>query len=133
MADYSADINLAYEMLNEFGMPMTYLSITEVGRIDPDTGKRPVTVEKVELYGVKTAPTVAEVQRGQFQGLSLVVLAPGGVINGADITDVIQFDGHDYDIKEIVSIAPAEKVILYKFGVQDAGKIGNSSRLRGKA
>lgn len=132
MADYAKSLALAQRMIAQKGMPMTYLSITEYGRIDPDTGKKPVRVEKSEFMGVRTAPTANELERGRFQGIKLVILAPGDIVAKADTTDVIQFGGHDYDIKEIVTVAPAETVVLYKFGVEDVGVSGASARLRGR-
>lgn len=130
MADYAKFLALAQRLIAKNGMPMTYLSITEYGRIDPDTGKKPIKVEKYEFMGVRTSPTANELERGQFQGIKLVILAPGDIVDGSDTTNVIQFGGHDYDIKEIVTVAPAETVVLYKFGVEN---VGASVRLRGRA
>lgn len=132
MADYSDFIELANELLDEFGMPMTYLAVTEYGKIDPDTGKKPVQIERKEVIGVKTSPTKEELDRGQFQGISMVVLVAGDKLKNPDTTDVIQFDGHDHDITEIVNVAPAQDNILYKFGVVDAGLAGNSIRIKGR-
>ncbi len=129
MSDYSKFIALANRLISKKGMVMKYLAVTEYGKIDPDTGKKPIKVEKYEFMGVRTAPTANELERGLFRGIRLVILAPGDIVDGADTTDVIQFDGHDYDIKEIVTVAPAETVVLYKFGVED---VGASARLRGR-
>lgn len=132
MADYSDFIELANEMLDEFGMPMKYLSVTEYGKIDPDTQKKPVEIEEHEVIGVKTSPTKEELERGFFQGIKLVALVAGDKLKNPDTTDVMQFDGHDYDVKEIIKVAPAQDNILYKFGLEDAGEIGESSRIRGR-
>lgn len=130
MADYSTKAAKAKRKLRKKGMPMIYVSITEdtTGMIDPDTGKYPVTVERIPFYGVKTQATVEEVQAGHFQDVSWVVLAPGDV-TATDTTDVLQFDGHDWDIVELVPVAPAEQVIVYQLGVKDAGETGSSERL----
>lgn len=133
MADYSDFIELANEMLDEFGMPMKYLAVSEYGKIDPDTGKKPVQIEEYEVMGVKTVPTKTELERGHFQGIKLVALVAGDKLQNPDTTDVMQFDGHDYDVKEIVKVAPAQDNILYKFGLEDAGAIGESSRIRRRA
>lgn len=133
MADYAKFIALAQRLIAKKGMPMTYLRVTEYGRIDPDTGKKPVRMEKYEFTGVRTAPTANELERGLFRGIRLVILVPGDIVPKADSTDVIQFGGHDYDIKEIVTVAPAESIVLYKFGVEDVGESGASARLRGRA
>lgn len=133
MADYLDFIELANELLDEFGMPITYLAVSEYGKVDPDTGKKPVKIESFEVIGVKTSPTKEELDRGQFKGVTMVVLVAGDKLNNPDTTDVIQFDGHDYDITEIVKVAPAQDNILYKFGVTDAGLVGTSTRIRGRS
>lgn len=131
MADYSKFISLANRLIDKKGMKMTYLAISEIGDMfDPDTGKYPVEIEPHEVMGVKTAPTKEELERGQFQGIKLVVLVAGDKLENPDTTDMIQFDGHDYDIKEIVKVAPAEDNILYKFGVEDAGLSGADTKAR---
>lgn len=132
MADYSKFISLANKMLDKYGMPMSYLAISEYGKIDPDTGKKPVNIERKEVIGVKTSPTKEELDRGQFKGVTMVVLVAGDKLNNPDTTDVIQFDGHDHDITEIVKVAPAQDNILYKFGVTDVGLTGTSSRIKGR-
>lgn len=123
MADYSNFLSLANRLIAKKGMKMTFLHITEVDDFfDPDTGKYPVQIEEKEVMGIKTSPTKEELERGQFQGIKLVVLVAGTSLETEpDTTDMIQFGGHDYDIKEIVKVAPAEDNILYKFGVEDAG------------
>lgn len=122
MADYSNFLSLANRLIAKKGMKMTFLHITEVDDFfDPDTGKYPIQIEEKEVMGVKTSPTKEELERGQFQGIKLVVLVAGDNLKNPDTTDMIQFGGHDYDIKEIVKVAPAEDNILYKFGVEDMG------------
>lgn len=128
MADYSKFLSLANRLISKKGMEITFLHITEVDEFfDPVTGKYPVQIEKKEVMGVKTSPTKEELERGQFQGIKLVVLIAGDKIENPDTTDIIQFGGHDYNIKEIVTVAPAEDSILYKFGVEDAGLSGNNT------
>lgn len=132
MADFTKFISLADRLISKNGMPMTYLAISEYGKIDPETGKKPVKIIKYEVMGVKTRPTKNELDTGLFQGIKLVILIAGNQLDKPDTTDVIQFDGHDYDIKEIVTVAPAEDNILYKFGVEDAGLSGTSARIKGR-
>lgn len=128
MADYSNFLSLANRLISKKGMEITYLHITEVDDFfDPVTGKYPVQIEKKEVMGVKTSPTKEELERGQFQGIKLVILVAGDNIENPDTTDMIQFGGHDYDIKEIVTVSPAEDNILYKFGVEDMGLSGDNT------
>jgi len=131
MADYSIQIATAQRLIRQKGMPMTFMSVTEYGDVDPVTGKRPVQVTLTDMYGVRTQPTAEEIQRGQFQDVTFVILVSGDAIPAADTSDVIRFGGRDYDIKEILRVAPAEQVILYKFGVRDVGPAGSSINLRG--
>ena len=130
MADYSPQIATARRLIAAKGMAMDYLRVTEEpgGLIDPDTGKRPYTIERTAIVGVRTAPTAEEVQRGLFQGVNMVVLVAGDAIEAADTTVLLQFDGHDWNIKEIQRVAPAEQIILYKFGVTDAGLSTDETR-----
>lgn len=131
MADYSKFISLANRLIDKKGMKMTYLSISEVGDMfDPDTGKYPVEIEPHEVMGVKTAPTKEDLERGMFAGLKMVILIAGDKLLNPDKTDIIQFGGHDYDVKEPYAIAPAEDNILWKIGVEDMGLSGHDTRAR---
>lgn len=131
MADYSSFLSLANRLIGKKGMEITYLHITEVDDFfDPVTGKYPVQIEEKKVMGVKTSPTKEELERGQFQGIKLVIIVAGDNLKNPDTTDMIQFGGHDYDIKEIVTVAPAEDNILYKFGVEDAGISGTETQTR---
>lgn len=128
MADYSNFLSLANRLISKKGMEIIYLHITEVDDFfDPVTGKYPVKIEEKKVMGVKTSPTKEELERGQFQGIKLVILVAGDNLKNPDTTDIIQFGGHDFDIKEIVTVAPAEDNILYKFGVEDMGLSGNNT------
>lgn len=122
MADYTKFISLANRLIDKKGMKMTYLAISEVGDMfDPDTGKYPVQIDEQEIIGVKTAPTKEDLERGLFNGLKLVILVAGDKLFNPDKTDIIQFGGHDYDVKEPYAVAPAEDNILWKIGVEDMG------------
>lgn len=123
--DYSEERALTLELLEEFGMPMTFVRITgNEGGFDPETGLPHAPVETLTSFcGVKTQPTREEIQAGAFQDASMVVLAPGYLNQGGEpsIADKLRFHGHLWDIVEIRLVAPAESVILYKLGVKDAG------------
>ena len=107
MADYTAEIALAHELLDEFGMPMIFVA-QEEGTYDPVTNTRPTIETRTPVMGVRTAPTVDEVQSGLF--------AVGS-------TDRLEFGGHRWNITAIKTVAPAEEILLYKFQVRDAGAI----------
>lgn len=131
MADYSNFIALANRLIDKNGMEMTYLAISELGdTFDPDTGKYPVQIDEKKVMGVKTAPTKADLDRGLFQGLNMVILIAGDKLFNPDKTDIIQFGGHDYDVKEPYAVAPAEDNILWKIGVEDMGLSGVDTRSR---
>lgn len=128
MGDYAAIAVKAKARLIAKGMPMRFVRIVqdEGGGFDPETGLPYAPVETItDFHGVKTQPTKEEVQSGAFQGVSMVVLAPADATDGEEPTTAhkLRFGGHEWDITEIRPVAPAETVILYKFGVQDAGTV----------
>lgn len=128
MPTYHAIAAEAKAKLIAKGMQMQFVRIVqdEGGGFDPETGLPYAPTETVtDFYGVKTQPTKEEVQSGAFQGVSMVVLAPADAAGGEEptIADKLRFGGHEWDITEIRPVAPAETVMLYKFGVKDAGAV----------
>ncbi len=126
--DYTPKLQAAKAKLQAKGMLMQFVRIVqdEGGGFDPETGLPHAPVETLtSFYGVKTQPTREEMQSGAFQGVSMVVLAPADATDGEEPTTAhkLRFGGHEWDITEIRPVAPAETVILYKFGVQDAGTV----------
>ena len=114
MADYSA--------IAAKGMPMVFVA-QEEGAYDPVTNTRPTIETRTPIMGVRTAPTVDEVQSGQFAVGSTVILVAGNVLaKPADTTDRLEFGGR-WNITAIKTVAPAEEILLYKFQVRDAGAI----------
>ena len=128
MPTYPAIAAKAKAKLIAKGMLMQFVRIVqdEGGGFDPETGLPYAPTETItDFHGVKTQPTKEEVQSGAFQGVSMVVLAPVDVAGGEEptIADKLRFGGHEWDITEIRPVAPAETVMLYKFGVKDAGAV----------
>lgn len=128
MPSYPAIAAKAKAKLIPKGMPMQFVRIVQDdgGGFDPETGLPYAPTETInDFYGVKTQPTKEEVQSGAFQGVSMVVLAPADAAGGEEptIADKLRFGGHEWDITEIRPVAPAETVMLYKFGVKDAGAV----------
>lgn len=128
MPTYAAIAAKAKAKLTSKGMPMQFVRIVQDdgGGFDPETGLPYAPTETVtDFHGVKTQPTKEEVQSGAFQGVSMVVLAPADAAGGEEptIADKLRFGGHEWDITEIRPVAPAETVMLYKFGVKDAGAV----------
>lgn len=128
MSTYAAIAAKAKAKLISKGMPMQFVRIVQDdgGGFDPETGLPYAPTETTTyFYGVKTQPTKEEVQSGAFQGVSMVVLAPADAAGGEEptIADKLRFGGHEWDITEIRPVAPAETVMLYKFGVKDAGAV----------
>ena len=128
MPTYAAIAAKAKAKLIAKGMTMQFVRIVqdESGGFDPETGlPYAPTKTTTYFYGVKTQPTKEEVQSGAFQGVSMVVLAPADAAGGEEptIADKLRFCGHEWDIVEIRPVAPAETVMLYKFGVKDAGAV----------
>lgn len=128
MPTYAAIAAKAKAKLIAKGMQMQFVRIVqdEGGGFDPETGLPYAPTETItDFYGVKTQPTKEEVQSGAFQGVSMVVLAPADAAGGEEptVADKLRFGGHEWDITEIRPVAPAETVMLYKFGVKDAGAV----------
>lgn len=123
MADYSEEAALALELIDENGMPMVFVA-QEEGPYDPVTNTRPTIETRTDIMGVRTAPTVEEVQSGQFAVGSTIILVAGNALDKeADTTDKLEFSGHRWNITAIKTVAPAEQILLYKFQVKDAGAI----------
>ncbi len=122
MADYSGFIALAERLIAKKGMEMTWIRISMHGEIDPVTGKRREQHEEIQVMGVCSRPTKEELQNGRFQNCSMLVLVPGNAVAKASITDRLRFSGREWEIGEIVEIAPAGEVVLYKLGVRESGQ-----------
>lgn len=128
MSTYTAIAAKAKAKLIAKGMLMQFVRIVqdEGGGFDPETGLPYAPTETItDFHGVKTQPNKEEVQSGAFQGVSMVVLAPADAAGGEEptIAHKLRFGGHEWDITEIRPVAPAETVMLYKFGVKDAGAV----------
>lgn len=85
-------------------------------------GGYPVIETRIDFYGIKTSPTLEEVQMGIFGGEDLIVIMPGDVCDGGpDTTDKISFQGKLWGIYAIRSVAPTELNIIYKVSVKEEG------------
>lgn len=121
MADYSAETALATELLAEFGMSMEVVRRTEDTTAMPTPGGGyPVTETRYPFTGVRTAPTLAEVQAGVFAGEDVVVLVPGSACPDLDTTDSLFFLGKTWRIQQIRRVAPAEGALLFKVSVKES-------------
>lgn len=123
MADYSAIAAKAARKIADKGMPMVFVAQDE-GAYDPATNTRPTIEARTPIMGVRTAPTVDEVQSGQFAVGSTIILVAGNALDRpADTTDRLEFGGRRWNITAIRSVAPAGEILLYKFQVKDGGAI----------
>lgn len=121
MADHSGFVSLANKLIAKNGMEVVFVRELASGEIDLLTGKRPVAIEETRAMAVLTRPTKQELEAGRFQNASQVVLIPGDAIPAPSIADKLRFSGHDWEIVEILEVAPAGVPILYKIGVRDGG------------
>ena len=124
MADYTEQITAAQTAIREKGMPVTFVA-TEKGDYDPVTGGYVETAVRYETYAVRTKPNAVDIEAGIYTATSDLLLIAGGTIGNKrpDTTDYLEFNGHKWDVGNVVTVAPAEQDILYKVEVKDAGKL----------
>lgn len=121
--DYTPKLQAAKAKLQAKGMLMQFVRRTEdTSQMPEPGGGRPVIETRTDFYGLKTSPTLAEVQMGLFGGEDLVVIMPGDVCEGRpDTTDKLEFQGTTWNITTIRPVAPAELDIIYKVAVKEVG------------
>lgn len=121
--DYTPKLQAAKAKLQAKGMLMQFVRRTEdTSQMPEPGGGYPVIETRTDFYGLKTSPTLAEVQMGIFGGEDLVVIMPGDVCEGRpDTTDKLEFQGMTWNITTIKPVAPAELDIIYKVAVKEAG------------
>lgn len=121
--DYTPKLLKAKAKLQAKGMLMTFVRRTEdTSQMPEPGGGYPVIETRIDFYGLKTSPMLAEVQMGIFAGEDLVVVMPGDVCEGRpDTTDKLEFQGMTWNITTIKPVAPAELDIIYKVAVKEAG------------
>ena len=121
--DYTPKLQAAKAKLQAKGMLMQFARRTEdTSQMPEPGGGYPVIETRTDFYGLKTSPTLAEVQMGIFGGEDIVVIMPGDVCEGRpDTTDKLSFLGQLWEIFKIHVVAPAELDIIYKVAVKEAG------------
>lgn len=121
--DYTPKLQAAKAKLQAKGMLMQFVRRTEdTSQMPEPGGGYPVIETRTDFYGLKTSPTLAEVQMGLFGGEDLVVIMPGDVCEGRpDTTDKLEFQGTTWNITTIRPVAPAELDIIYKVAVKEVG------------
>ena len=119
--DYTPKLQAAKAKLQAKGMPMLFIRRTEdLSQMPTPGGGYPVVETQTEFYGIKTNPTLAEVEKGIFNGEDLIVIMPGDVCDGRpDTTDKLLFMGSRWNISKIKPVAPTELDILYKVAVKE--------------
>ncbi len=123
-ADYASKLQTAKTRLQNKGMLMQFVRRTEdTSELPEPGGGYPVVETRTDFYGVKTSPTLAEVQMGIFGGEDLIVIMPGDVCEGRpDTTDRLSFSDKFWNIQVIKPVAPTELDIIYKVSVQEGGE-----------
>lgn len=121
--DYTPKLQAAKAKLQAKGMLMQFARRTEdTSQMPEPGGGYPVIETRTDFYGLKTSPTLAEVQMGIFGGEDIVVIMPGDVCEGRpDTTDKLSFLGQLWEIFKIHVVAPAELDIIYKVAVKEVG------------
>ena len=121
--DYTPKLQAAKAKLQAKGMLMQFVRRTEdTSQMPEPGGGYPVIETRTDFYGLKTSPSLAEVQMGIFGGEDLVVIMPGDVCEGRpDTTDKLAFQGKLWGITTIRPVAPTELDIIYKVAVKEVG------------
>lgn len=121
--DYTPKLQAAKAKLQAKGMLMQFVRRTEdTSQMPEPGGGYPVIETRTDFYGLKTSPTLAEVQMGLFGGEDLVVIMPGDVCEGRpDTTDKLVFQGKLWGITTIRPVSPTELDIIYKVAVKEVG------------
>lgn len=117
--DYAPKLAAAKAKLQAKGAAMVYVAESKSGMPTPGGGSTSEEI-RTEFYGVRLNPTAEEVTMGVFSATDSVILAPGDCTGGIpDITDYIEFDGKEWQITKIHTVAPTELRLLYKFAVKE--------------
>ena len=121
--DYTPKLQAAKAKLQAKGMLMQFVRRTEdTSQMPEPGGGYPVIETRTDFYGLKTSPTLAEVQMGLFGGEDLVVIMPGDACEGRpDTTDKLAFQGKLWGITTIQPVSPTELDIIYKVAVKEVG------------
>lgn len=122
--DYTHKLQSAKEKLQSKGMLMQFVRRTEdTSQLPAPGGGYPVIESRTDFYGVKTSPSLAEVQMGIFSGEDLIVIMPGDVCEGRpDTTDRLSFQGKLWAISVIRPVSPTDVDIIYKVSVKEEGE-----------
>ena len=120
---YTPKLQAAKCKLQAKGMLMQFVRRSEdTSQMPEPGGGYPVIETRTDFYGLKTSPTLAEVQMGLFGGEDLVVIMPGDVCEGRpDTTDKLEFQGKLWGITTIRPVSPTELDIIYKVAVKEVG------------
>lgn len=117
--DYAPKLESAKAKLAAKGAKMVYVAEIKSGMPKPGCGSVSEEI-RTEFYGVRLNPTAEEVTMGVFGATDSIILAPGDCTGGIpDTTDYIEFDGKEWQITKIKTVAPTELALVYKFYVKE--------------
>ncbi len=123
MPTYEAAQAKAQRKIAEKGVPMVHVSVSQ-GAYDPVANAVSETETRTEIYGLKSSPTVREVQSGAFPAGSMVVRIAGGLLDGVSkVTDHLEFDGRKWSIGEVRRVEPGGVCVLLSLSVTDEGAL----------
>ena len=117
--DYTPKLAAAKAKLQAKGTAMVYVAERKSGMPTPGGGSTSEEI-RTEFYGVRLNPSAEEVTMGVFGATDSIILAPGDCTGGVpDTTDYIEFDGKEWQITKIKTVAPTELALVYKFAVKE--------------
>lgn len=112
--NYTRFQNIAKTQIKKFGQLVTFRLVSEEA-FDPLEGEVTVDVVEDQVYAVLTNPTFKEYSSGLVQIGDAVLLIDGLSISVTPTDkDTVIVGGEEWNITMVRTVAPSEKVILYK-------------------
>ena len=123
MPTYEAAQAKAQRKIAEKGVPMVHVSVFQE-EYDPVANEMSEAEKRTEIFGLKSSPTVREVQSGAFSAGSMVVRIAGGLLEDVSkVTDHLEFDGRRWSIGEVRRVEPGGVCVLLSLSVKDEGAL----------
>lgn len=117
--DYAKSAATALRLIEKFGGPVTHKSVS-AGVYDPATGTVTSSESAQSVRGVLLEYTIRE--KGEYERAGTIItatdrkllLAASGLIEVPKNSDLIDWRGSQYKVKQVATLAPAGVPVLYE-------------------